>query len=328
MGSLSFSWTVRQPRRLREKRIRIIYVHLCVAICANLMDICKTGASCLDLKLEICLEDKNTAVQHWWDVNGVVTAAGLERGQWDVRAAGGQGTVGDARHPWGLLHSQTDSEAECKYLDLPAKLLCIWSLRALKENLCPACLSDTGRAEETDPEMFCTNMHVTINPMLTFVTFDFSYDVNSARIIPPPHELTIIFWTATGDKLCWALWVKSFIVVIFIVVSKTQDTSEIWGPVSFSPQVLWVYIYMETCSVSVSKYQDMLFTNGQHKWVRKKKKVFFLHQTVQLSAPSSSSGVPRQIKLCHRQEQRSVSMSGPPQGDSSHPPPSCCHNVA
>lgn len=201
-------------------------------------------------------------------------------------------------------------------------------LEHLKENLFPACLSDTGRAEETDPEMYCTNMHVTINPMLTFVTFDFSYDVNSARIIPPPHELTIIFWTATGDKLCWALWVKSFIVVIFIVVSKTQDTSEIWGPVSFSPQVLWVYIYMETCSVSVSKYQDMLFTNGQHKWVRKKKKVFFLHQTVQLSAPSSSSDVPRQIKLCHRQEQRSVSMSGPPQGDSSHPPPSCCHNVA
>lgn len=118
-----------------KKRIRIIYVHLFGAICTNLMDICKTGASCLDLKLEICLEDKNTAVQHWWDVNGVVTAAGLERGQWDVRAAGGQGTVGDARHPWGLLHSQTDSEAQCKYLDLPAKLLCIWSLRALKRKL-------------------------------------------------------------------------------------------------------------------------------------------------------------------------------------------------
>lgn len=210
-----------------KKRIRIIYVHLFGAICTNLMDICKTGASCLDLKLEICLEDKNTAVQHWWDVNGVVTAAGLERGQWDVRAAGGQGTVGDARHPWGLLHSQTDSEAQCKYLDLPAKLLCIWSLRALKENLCPACLSDTGRAEETDPEMYCTNMHVTINPMLTFVTFDFSHDVNSARIIPPPHERTIIFWTATGDKLCWALWVKSFIVVIFIVVSEAQVKSEV-----------------------------------------------------------------------------------------------------
>lgn len=94
MGSLSFSWTVRQPRRLRKKRIRIIYVHLYGAICTNLMDICKTGASCLDLKLEICLEDKNTAVQHWWDVNGVVTAAGLERGQWDVRAAGGQGLLG------------------------------------------------------------------------------------------------------------------------------------------------------------------------------------------------------------------------------------------
>lgn len=227
MGSLSFSWTVRQPRRPRKKRIRIIYVHLCGAICTNLMDICKTGASCLDLKREICLEDKNTAVQHWWDVNGVVTAAGLERSQWDVRAAGGQGTVGDARHPWGLLHSQTDSEAECKYLDLPAKLLCIWPLRALKENLCPACLSDTGRAEETDPEMYFTNMHVTINPMLTFVTFDFSHDVNSARIIPPPRERTIIFWTATGDKLCWALWVKSFIVVIFIVVSEAQVKSEV-----------------------------------------------------------------------------------------------------
>lgn len=54
-----------------------------------------------------------------------------------------------------------------------------------------------------------------------------------------------------------------------------RGTSEIWGPVSFSPQVLWVYIYMETCSVSVSKYQDMLFTSGQHKWVREKKKYSF-----------------------------------------------------
>lgn len=143
------------------------------------------------------------------------------------QGSGRSGTVGDARHPWGLLHSQTDSEAECKYLDLPAKLLCIWPLRALKENLCPACLSDTGRAEETDHEMYCTNMHVTINPMLTFVTFDFSHDVNSARIIPPPRERTIIFWTATGDKLCWALWVKSFIVVIFIVVSEAQVKSEV-----------------------------------------------------------------------------------------------------
>lgn len=100
-------------------------------------------------------------------------------------------------------------------------------LEHLKENLCPACLSDTGRAEETDPEMYRTNMHVTINPMLTFVTFDFSHDVNSARIIPPPHERTIIFWTATGDKLCWALWVKSFIVVIFIVVSEAPVKSEV-----------------------------------------------------------------------------------------------------
>lgn len=135
MGSLSFSWTVRQPRRLRKKRIRIIYVHLYGAICANLMDICKTDASCLDLKREICLEDKNTAVQHWWDVNGVVTAAGLERGQWDVRAAGGQGLLGMRdTHEDSYTH-KTDSEAECKYLDLPAKLLCIWSLRALKRKL-------------------------------------------------------------------------------------------------------------------------------------------------------------------------------------------------
>lgn len=117
-----------------KKRIRVIYVHLYGAICTNLMNICKTGASCLELKREICLWDKNAAVQHWWDVNGVVTAACLERGQWDVRAAGGQGLLGITRHPWGLLHSQTDSEAGCKYLDLPAKFLCIWSLRALKEN--------------------------------------------------------------------------------------------------------------------------------------------------------------------------------------------------
>lgn len=227
MGSLSFSWTVRQPRRLRKKRIQIIYVHLFGAICANLMDICKTGASCLDLKLEICLEDNNTAVQHWWDVNGVVTAAGLERGQWDVRAAGGQGLLGMRdTHEDSYTHRRTQRLNVNIWTSLQS---CCASdpLEHLKENLFPACLSDTGRAEETDPEMFCTNMHVTINPMLTFVTFDFSYDVNSARIIPPPHERTIIFWTATGDKLCWALWVKSFIVVIFIVVSQTQVKSEV-----------------------------------------------------------------------------------------------------
>lgn len=227
MGSLSFSWTVRQPRRLRKKRIRIIYVHLYGAICANLMDICKTGASCLDLKLEICLEDKNTAVQHWWDVNGVVTAAGLERGQWDVRAAGGQGLLGMRdTHEDSYTHRRTQRLNVNIWTSLQS---CCASdpLEHLKENLCPACLSDTGRAEETDHEMYCTNMHVTINPMLTFVTFDFSHDVNSARIIPPPRERTIIFWTATGDKLCWALWVKSFIVVIFIVVSEAQVKSEV-----------------------------------------------------------------------------------------------------
>lgn len=210
-----------------KKRIRIIYVHLYGAICTNLMDICKTGASCLDLKREICLEDKNTAVQHWWDVNGVVTAAGLERSQWDVRAAGGQGLLGMRdTHEDSYTHRQTQRLNVNIWTSLQS---CCASdpLEHLKENLFPACLSDTGRAEETDPEMFCTNMHVTINPMLTFVTFDFSYNVNSARIIPPPHERTIIFWTATGDKLCWALWVKSFIVVIFIVVSEAQVKSEV-----------------------------------------------------------------------------------------------------
>lgn len=210
-----------------KKRIRIIYVHLFGAICTNLMDICKTGASCLDLKLEICLEDKNTAVQHWWDVNGVVTAAGLERGQWDVRAAGGQGLLGMRdTHEDSYTHRRTQRLNVNIWTSLQS---CCASdpLEHLKENLFPACLSDTGRAEETDPEMYFTNMHVTINPMLTFVTFDFSHDVNSARIIPPPHERTIIFWTATGDKLCWALWVKSFIVVIFIVVSETQVKSEV-----------------------------------------------------------------------------------------------------
>lgn len=35
-----------------EKRIWIIYVHLHGAICTNLMNICKTGASYLDLKWE------------------------------------------------------------------------------------------------------------------------------------------------------------------------------------------------------------------------------------------------------------------------------------
>lgn len=210
-----------------KKRIRIIYVHLYGAICTNLMDICKTGASCLDLKREICLEDKNTAVQHWWDVNGVVTAAGLERGQWDVRAAGGQGLLGMRdTHEDSYTHRRTQRLNVNIWTSLQS---CCASdpLEHLKENLFPACLSDTGRAEETDPEMYCTNMHVTINPMLTFVTFDFSYNVNSARIIPPPRERTIIFWTATGDKLCWALWVKSFIVVIFIVVSQTQVKSEV-----------------------------------------------------------------------------------------------------
>lgn len=36
----------------------------------------------------------------------------------------------------------------------------------------------------------------------------------------------------------------------------------------------------------------------------------------------------RQIKLCHRQEQRSVSMSGAPRGSTSTLPPSCCHTVS
>lgn len=209
----------------------------------------------------------------------------MSTGSWQQRVwSAANGTSGQ-REVRGLLGMRDTHEDSYTHRQTQRLNVNIWTslqsccasdpLEHLKENLFPACLSDTGRAEETDPEMFCTNMHVTINPMLTFVTFDFSHDVNSARIIPPPHERTIIFWTATGDKLCWALWVKSFIVVIFIVVSETQDTSEIWGPVSFSPQVLWVYIYMETCSVSVSKYQDMLFTNGQHKWVREKKKYSF-----------------------------------------------------
>lgn len=328
MGSLSFSWTVRQPRRLREKRIRIIYVHLCVAICANLMDICKTGASCLDLKLEICLEDKNTAVQHWWDVNGVVTAAGLERGQWDVRAAGGQGLLGMRdTHEDSYTHRRTQRLNVNIWTSLQS---CCASDRL--EHLKKTCvqLVWVTRGEQRKQIMKCIAQICMLPLIRCWLSWLLTFHMTSTRLglFHRPMNALLLFWTATGDKLCWALWVKSFIVVIFIVVSKTQDTSEIWGPVSFSPQVLWVYIYMETCSVSVSKYQDMLFTNGQHKWVRKKKKVFFLHQTVQLSAPSSSSGVPRQIKLCHRQEQRSVSMSGPPQGDSSHPPPSCCHNVA
>lgn len=227
MGSLSFSWTVRQPRRLRKKRIRIIYVHLCGAICTNLMDICKTGASCLDLKREICLEDKNTAVQHWWDVNGVVTAAGLERSQWDVRAAGGQGLL-------GMRDTHEDSYTHRRTQRLNVN---IWT------SLQSCCASDrlehlkktwfqlvwVTRGEQRKQIMKCIAQICMLPLIRCWLSWLLTFHMTSTRLglFHRPMNALLLFWTATGDKLCWALWVKSFIVVIFIVVSEAPVKSEV-----------------------------------------------------------------------------------------------------